>query len=122
MDIEQFWKDILAQNRDALGGYFCHDAVIRLHCTNEQFTAYEFIEANCDYPGEWDGRIERKIVCGDQIITVVHVFPKDQSTSFHVISFFELKERMILTLDEYWADDGEAPDWRKQMGIGSPIR
>lgn len=122
MDIEQFWKDILAQNRDALSGYFCHDAVIWWHCTNEQFTVQEFIQANCDYPGEWDGIIERKCYIDDQIITVVKVFSKGRTASFHVVSFFELKENLISALDEYWADDGEAPNWRKQMGIGIPIR
>ena len=121
MDVEQFWKDTLAQNRDALSGYFCHDSVIRWHCTNEQFTVQEFIQANCDYPGEWDGIIERKHVIGDKIITVVKVFPEDKSASFHVTSFFGLKDNLISTLDEYWADDGEAPDWRKQMGIGKAI-
>lgn len=41
MDIEQYWKDILAQNRDSMRGYFCHNAVIRWHCANEQFTVQE---------------------------------------------------------------------------------
>lgn len=38
MDAGSIWKDILTQNRDAIGEYFCKDAVIRWHCTNEQFT------------------------------------------------------------------------------------
>ena len=122
MDIEQYWKDTLAQNRDAMRGYFCHVAVIRWHCTNEYFTVQEFIQANCDYPGEWDGKIERIDSFDNKVITVVRVFPRDKSASFHVISFFELKEGWIISLDEYWADDGEAPDWRKHMGIGIPIR
>ncbi|EIK81944.1 hypothetical protein CGSMWGv1400E_01445 [Gardnerella vaginalis 1400E] len=34
-------------------------AVIRWHCTNEKFSAQEYIDVNCNYPGDWDGAIER---------------------------------------------------------------
>ena len=91
MNVNTFWDDILKQNRDALENYFHPDAVIRWHCSNEQFSVPEFIQANCDYPGEWDGKIERVDQHGNQLVTVVNVFPKDQSDSFHVVSFIELK-------------------------------
>ena len=122
MNIKRFWNDVLAQNRSALAGYFSPDAVIRWHCTNEQFTVPEFIRANCEYPGEWDGKIERVDQHGNQLVTVVNVFSKDRSASYHVASFIELKDDKVLSLDEYWADDGDAPAWRKSMGIGQPIR
>lgn len=122
MNIEAFWKDVLQQNRDTLADWFRQDAVIRWHCTNEQFTVPEFIRANCEYPGEWDGVVERAEQYGDRLVTVVNVFPKDRSMSFHVISFIRLEGDRIITVDEYWADDGEAPAWRKKMGIGKPIR
>ena len=96
--------------------------MIRWHCTNEQFTVPGFIRANCEYPGKWDGTIERAERHGDQLITVVKVFPKDRSASFHAVSFFRLKAGRIITLDEYWADDGDAPAWRKSMGIGKPVQ
>ena len=122
MNIDSFWKDILEQNRDLLTSYFYPDAVIRWHCTNELFSVSEFIRANCDYPGDWDGTIERVEENGNHVVTVVNVSPKDHSASFHVVSFLELKDDKVLTLDEYWADDGDAPAWRKNMGIGKPIR
>ena len=122
MNVDSFWKDILEQNRDSLMNYFFPDAVIRWHCTNEQFSVSEFIRANCDYPGEWDGTIERVEENDNHIVTVVNVYPKNRSASFHVVSFMELKDDRVLTLDEYWADDGDAPAWRKNMGIGKPIR
>ena len=122
MNIEAFWKDVLQQNRDTLADWFRQDAVIRWHCTNEQFTVPEFIRANCEYPGEWDGVVEQAEQYGDRLVTVVNVFPKDRSMSLHVISFIRLEGDRIITVDEYWADDGEAPAWRKKMGIGKPIR
>ena len=122
MDISAYWKDTLAQDRQAMTGYFRPDAVIRWHCTNEQFTVPEFIRANCEYPGEWDGKIERTERSGDLLVTAVNVYPKDRSASFHVVSFFRLQDGKIAALDEYWGDDGEPPAWRKNLGIGRTIR
>ena len=28
----------------------------------------------------------------------------------------------IVRLDEYWGDDGPAPEWRRALGIGRPIQ
>ena len=122
MNTEAFWKDVLEQNEKALPAYFHPDAIIRWHCTNEEFTVSEYIRANCEYPGSWDGKIERIERSKNRLITAVKVYPKDRSSSYHVASFFELKDGLIMSLDEYWADDGEAPVWRKKMGIGRPIR
>lgn len=122
MNIEAFWRDALSQDRERLPAYFAPDAIIRWHCSNEQFTADEYIRANCDYPGEWDGKIERIEVLDEQIITAVNVYPQTRSASFHVVSFFKMKDDKISSMDEYWADDGNAPEWRKSMHIGRPIR
>lgn len=122
MDIPSFWNDVLAQNREKLASYFHTDATIRWHCTNECFSVNEFIRANCDYPGEWVGVIERIETNGKKITTVVNVFSKGRSISCHVVSFFLVENDRIAALDEYWADDGEIPLWRKEMQIGKPFR
>ena len=122
MDYNALWHDILSQNRTALWSYFCEEAIIRWHCSNEQFTAAEYIQANCDYPGQWRGEIERIEEMGTTTILAGRVFPADQSASFHVVSFIRLKDNRICEMDEYWADDGDAPAWRKEMKIGRPIR
>lgn len=121
MDIHSFWKDVLEQNRGTLPAYFCEDAVIRWHCTHEQFTVGEYIRVNCDYPGNWAGVIERVIECENLIIAIVNVFPQDRSSSFHVTSLAHIRDGKIASLDEYWADDGEAPLWRQQLNIGKPL-
>ncbi|MBR6097093.1 MAG: nuclear transport factor 2 family protein [Oscillospiraceae bacterium] len=122
MDVSAFWHNVLTKNREALPSWFCADAVIRWWCSNEQFTVSEYIRANCDYPGEWDGKMERIERNGDSVILAGRVFLSDQSASFHVVSFLKLRNDKICELDEYWADDGEAPAWRKDMKIGKPIR
>ena len=121
MDINQYWNAVLKQNKIQLRTFFHKDAYIRWHCTNENFTVDEFIQANCEYPGQWDGHIERTEYLHDLIITVVHVFSSNHSLSFHVVSFIKLKDQLIMSIDEYWGDDGMAPQWRLDKHIGTPI-
>lgn len=122
MDIAQFCKCVLEQDADKIREFFCKDGYVNWHCTNEHFDVEEYIRANCEYPGDWTGAVERIETVNDLIVTVTHVYPKERTSSFHVTSFFKIEDSKIKSIDEYWADDGEAPDWRKQMGIGKPIR
>ncbi len=121
MDIGEFWKDVLSQNPDKLAEYFHKNAVIRWHCTNELFTAQEYVRANCEYPGVWEGEIERIEEIGDTVISVVKVYPVDESVFFHVVSFIKFADGLIIEMDEYWADDGVPPQWRREMKIGKSI-
>ena len=121
IDIKQFWKVVLDQDRAAIKKFFHEKAYVNWHCTNEHFTVDEFILANCEYPGEWDGEVERVESMGNLLITATHVFSKDKTVSCHVISFFQIEDQKIISVDEYWSDDGDAPSWRKEMHIGKPI-
>lgn len=122
MDIYGFWRDVLGQDAERIRGYFREDAYVNWHCTNEHFSVQEYLIANCEYPGEWDGEVERVEEINDLTITVTHVYPKDRSLSFHVTSFFQILDGRIQSLDEYWADDGTAPNWRLEKKIGTKIR
>ena len=122
MNINNFWNDVIKQNRDALPSYFCDDAQILWHCTNEAFNVEEYVIANCDYPGKWNGKIEKIIDLDSQIILVGRVYSVEDELSCHVTSFIKLKDGKILELSEYWADDGVAPSWRKKLGIGKAIQ
>ena len=121
MDVKEFWIDVLKQNREKLISYFHKDAVIRWHCSNELFTVSEYIKANCEYPGEWEGKIERIEKTENMIITAVRVYSVNKSSSFHVVSFIKTENNLITEMDEYWADDTEVPKWRCRMNIGSKI-
>jgi hypothetical protein len=122
MDIYKFWKDVLEQNADAIKDYFDENAYINWHCTNEHFSVNEFIIANCEYPGDWDGEVERIEKINDLFITVTHVYSKDKALSFHVTSFIKVINDKIAAVDEYWADDGIAPKWRLDKHIGKAIK
>ena len=121
MDIKAFWHDIISQNRVALPSYFCDDAVIRWHCTNEQFTVADYIKADCDYPGTWTGEIERVERFDSKVILVGKVHSEDGKVACYVASFIRLDGDKVAEMDEYWADAGEIPAWRRELGIGKPI-
>ena len=122
MNIKEFWSAVLRQDADAIRDYFHPDGWVNWHNTNEHFTVEEFIRANCEYPGEWDGEVEREEQCGDLVITATHVYTKDRSLSLHDASFIKLDGDKIVSIDEYWGDDGVAPQWRLDKHIGTKIR
>lgn len=122
MDVCNFIKVVLAQDKHEIRKYFHNDAYINWHCTNEHFTVDEFIIANCEYPGDWNGEVERIEVLDDLYITVAKVYPKDKSAFFHVVSFIRVVDNKIVSMDEYWAADGDAPQWRLEKHIGKPIK
>ena len=121
MDIKEFWNAVLKQDAERLKTFFKETAYVNWHCTNEHFTVDEFIQANCEYPGDWDGTIQRIEEVGNLIITVVNVFTADKELSFHVVSFIEVEGEKIIAINEYWGDDGVAPQWRLDKKIGSVI-
>lgn len=121
-DIDAYWAAALAQRPRAMEAFFRPDALVRWPNTNERFTAAEFIRANCEYPGTWEGEIERVEAMGPLVVTVVRVCDTGHTASFHVTSFFRVEEGRIAALDEYWGDDGPPPQWRRELHLGRPIR
>ena len=121
MDIHAFWDAVIRQDAQAIRPFFAPDAVIRWHCSNERFTVEEVIRANCEYPGRWAAEMERLSETVGGLVTAMRVWPEDGDAFFHVASFFVRKDGLISSLDEYWGDDAPAPQWRREMHIGSPI-
>ena len=58
---------------------------------------------------------------GNLVIVVVNVFTVDRNISFHVVSFIEIEDEKIIAMNEYWGDDGIAPQWRLEQNIGTTI-
>ena len=110
---QALWADIGAQRWDALAAYFLPGALIFWHNTDECVTAEEFVRANREYPGNWRIEIERVHALADAAATAVRVYGPDGTTFRH---------GKIVRLDEYWGDDGPAPEWRRALGIGRPIQ
>ena len=127
MEITAYFQDVVKQDAQKLKNYFAKDAKVLWHNTNECFTAEEFIRANCEYPGSWDGEIEILTPMQGGWILAAHIWEKDlaqngKGASFHVVSFVHMQGEKISRIDEYWGDDGNAPQWRLDKKIGTPIR
>lgn len=122
IDIQQFWKDVLLQDAEAIRKYFRADAWVNWHNTNEHFTVDEFIRVNCEYPGKWDGEIEQMLHTDTHIITATHVYTKDKKLHYHATSFIRIADNKIASIDEYWGDVADAPQWRKDKHIGKKIK
>lgn len=120
-DTKAFFRAVIEQNADALRSFFHPDAWVEWVCTNEHFAVEEYIRANCEYPGDWRGAIEKCVWTEDGCILAARVWPRDESASFHAVSFVRIADGQIISMKEYWSDDGAAPEWRKQMNIGRPI-
>lgn len=120
-DIKGYWAAVAAQDASAIRAYFAPGACIQWHNTNERFTLEEFIRANCEYPGSWQGAVERVEELPGLMISVSRVWTTDGSLSFHVASFIRLEDGKIRAVDEYWGDDGPAPQWRQDKHIGRAI-
>lgn len=122
MDIYRYWEVCANQDADELRTFFHKDATVLWHNTNECFTLEEFICVNCDYPGSWQGEVKRVDEIAGGLVTAAHIYSKtDTTVSFHVTSFFHIENNKIVSLDEYWGDDGEPPTWRQKKKIGKPI-
>lgn len=122
MNIDEYWTAVLQQKPEEIRKFFHANAFVNWHNTNEHFTVDEFIRANCEYPGQWDGIIERVEEKGGLIIAVVHVFSRSRDISCHVTSFIEVVGEKISAIDEYWGDDGSVPQWRMNLRMGTPIK
>lgn len=121
MDIYSFVSSVLNQNAEEMRAYFHSNASINWHNTNEHFTVEEYIRANCEYPGKWTGEIERIVQAQNTLAAAIHVCSTDQKISCHCTSFIQLRDDKIVCMDEYWGDDGDIPQWRKDKHIGTAI-
>ena len=117
----RFLKAVLSQEPNKLRKLFQKNAVIEWPCTNEQFSLEEYIRANCEYPDRWDGKIISVIPSYEHTVLITRVWLKDKSASFHCVSIIRMMKNKIVSLVEYWSDDGSAQQWRKEMKIGKPI-
>lgn len=119
-DAKKFISAVAIQDAHALQTYFAPNAVICRHCSNEQFTVAEYIRANCEYPGSWNGEIRRVDKTHDGVVIVAKIFSADMAV--FVTSFATLEEGKITRLDEYYSICEEIPQWRQNMKIGKPIQ
>lgn len=120
--LQHYWADIILQDKERLKCHFTADATIKWHTSNEWFTLEEFLIANCDYPGNWRGTVSRIFETDKHVITITDIDSPDSQETFTVTSVFTFQGDKISELDEYWAENGPAPEWRQVLNLGRPIK
>jgi hypothetical protein len=106
--VRKFWGDINARRWDNLAGYFSKGARISWPNTEESFDAEGFRSVKSRRPGYWYVEVEKILRAGKLVVSVVKV--SNNAMSFHVASFFKFKSRKIISLSEYWGEDGRPAD------------
>lgn len=111
--VERFWE-LMGENDFFKVGEVLHDDfVLEWPQTNERIAGRErFGIVNRDYPtaGRWTFRINRLVEGANEVVTDVTV--SDGQRVDRSIAFFELQDRRIVRIVEYWPEPGEAPGWR----------
>ncbi len=113
--VNEYWDALLSRDGGRIRALFAPGAEIRWPCTGERFTPGQFAAVNCAYPGVWDREIERTEESGGLVVCAARVFSEEDGLSFHVVSFLRHDGEKILSLDEYWGDDGAPPQWRADL-------
>lgn len=126
MDVYSFWDAVLRQDAARMRTFFTDSARISWPCTAENFTAEEFIRANCAYPGAWTGTVERVEQAGDTMISVSRVCAAEGRTllplsiqvhhavcdGFHVARFLDALQTRISAFQPRGAGDASPPAGR----------
>lgn len=120
--LEQYWEAVATQNEKTLGSFFTENGKIQWQNTNESFSVSEYIRANCEYPGNWKAEIKTvEVISEARYVTTTVVESTEEPLAFYVVSFFQFVDNKICKLDEYWGENSEPPQWRKDKHIGSAI-
>ena len=109
--IKSFWSDLIASNKSKLKEYFSEEALINIHNINKEITLEEYINRNCDHKEEWDGEIVRHVEMNGLSVVVTKINTSEDNLSYNVVSFMKIKDDKIISIDEYWAENGRMPMW-----------
>ncbi len=121
MDISAFITTVVQKDREGMKKFLDKDLQVRWHNTNEKFTLEEYLEVNCSYPGNWLGEVKSLIPTNKGCVVVAKISSEDKKSQFHQVSIIEIKDDKIIALDEYYSEDGPAPQWRLDKNIGNKI-
>lgn len=111
--VTRFWERLAKKDWEGLLGMFSKDAVINWPNTNETFMPSRYVEVNKNYPGAWDLDLELVETTEKHLISVTRIRSKTEPISLRDIAFYQISDGLIVSLTEYFADDQEAPGWRR---------
>lgn len=108
----QLWLAFEARDWDSAAALLHDDFVAEWPVSNERFVGRDkFIGMNRAYPGDWHITVERVVAQGDVVVTQVRV--DIGSDNSYALSFFDLKDGLIVREVDWWPEPYDPPAWRK---------
>ena len=108
------WQAIAEQDEARLSRFFTADAEILWPNTGERFDLAGYLRANCDYPGQWSGAVER--VAPDGSYSVARVWSPEGVTA-RAVTFYQWRNGSF----RWWSTGGTLPR-RRSGGDRRPRR
>ena len=108
------WRAVAEQDEEKLAQFFTSDARIFWPNTDENFDLAGYLRANCDYPGRWNGKVEK--VAGDGSYSVAKVW-SPEGEAFRAVTFYQWRNGKIMHMTEYWGNVGPVPEWRRGLPL-----
>ncbi|MBX3019704.1 MAG: nuclear transport factor 2 family protein [Bdellovibrionaceae bacterium] len=111
--ITQLWDLFSAQKWQESKDLFHEEFRADWPPSRERFVGADaFVDMNCVYPGNHQIQVMQLMSSGDRVVSAVSVTADTGQRAF-ATSFFQIKDRKIWKLIEFWGAPYEAPEWRK---------
>lgn len=112
--VERFWREMDVAAFEAAAELLDDEYTCEWPQSRERIRGRSnFVAVNANYPGRWHIAIRRILADGDQIVTDT-VLTGDDGETVSAVSFFELRNGMILRETDYWPEPYDAPANRRQ--------
>lgn len=114
--IREFWRLMGTNDFHAVGRVLAADFVLEWPQSKERIRgADDFARMNVEYPtaGRWSFRINRLVASGEEVVTQVTV--TDGTQHAEPVSFFTVRDGLIVRLVEYWPEPYAAPSNRAHL-------
>ena len=114
--VKRFWELMSTNDFRSVGSVLSDDFVLDWPQSGERIKGREnFAAMNEEYPahGRWRFTINR--IVGDDFEAVSDVFVTDGVQQARAISFFEVRNGQIVSMEEFWPDSFPAAENRKHL-------
>ncbi|WP_037606674.1 nuclear transport factor 2 family protein [Streptacidiphilus rugosus] len=113
--VAALWRRIEARDWPGVAALLAPDAVVEWPVSGERIVGAEnFVAVNSEYPEGWSIRVLRIVAStGAEVVSEVAV-PHRELGEFRAVSFWEVREGLIVSGREYWTTPGSdpRPEWR----------
>jgi ketosteroid isomerase-like protein len=114
--VKQFWSLMMTNDFRSVGSLLSDEFILEWPQSKERIRGRDnYAAMNEEYPahGRWTFTVNR--IVGDDVGAVSDVVVTDGVQKARVISFFTLKNGLIVKMVEYWPADFPAPENRKHL-------